>query len=38
VQGTAEGKPFSLDTMNQMLTLAKSGIEELFEIQKSILK
>ena len=34
VQGTAEGKPFSRDGMNQLLDLARAGILELFEKQR----
>jgi len=34
VQGTAEGDPFSKSQMNELLDLAKKGIEELIEIQK----
>ncbi|MGJ8674706.1 MAG: ribonuclease PH [Pseudoalteromonas sp.] len=37
VQGTAEAEPFSLDEMNEMLGLAKDGIMELFDAQKSSL-
>ncbi|GAC16257.1 ribonuclease PH [Aliiglaciecola lipolytica] len=37
VQGTAEGEPFSFDEMNEMLELAKHGLRELFDIQKSAL-
>ena len=37
VQGTAEGAPYSQDELNQMLTLAKKGIEELTAIQKASL-
>ncbi len=35
VQGTAEGDAFSDDEMMQMLTLARSGIEEIFALQAS---
>ncbi len=35
VQGTAEGEPFSFEEMGEMLELAKHGLRELFEIQKS---
>lgn len=38
VQGTAEREPFSQDQMDKLLTLAKKGIGELFDIQKSVLK
>ncbi len=34
VQGTAEGKAFSKNEMDQLLDLAKSGIKELIAIQK----
>lgn len=34
IQGTAEGHPFSLDELNNMLLLAKNGIDRLFEFQK----
>jgi ribonuclease PH len=37
VQGTAEGAPYTQDELNQMLTLAKKGIEELTAIQKASL-
>jgi ribonuclease PH len=37
VQGTAEEEPFSFDEMNEMLALAKDGIMELFDEQKSAL-
>ncbi|HCU85745.1 ribonuclease PH [Methylophilus sp. UBA6697] len=33
IQGTAEGEPFSRDTMNQMLDLAAKGINELGQLQ-----
>lgn len=32
VQGTAEGKPFSKTTMNELLALAEGGISELFAL------
>lgn len=34
VQGTAEGEPFSFDEMNEMLELARLGINELFDLQR----
>ncbi|NLP36836.1 MAG: ribonuclease PH [Firmicutes bacterium] len=37
VQGTAEGAPFSRQTMNEMLDLAAMGISEIVEAQKSLL-
>jgi ribonuclease PH len=38
VQGTAEGAPFSRSDLNQLLDFASRGIEQLFEIQKNVLK
>ncbi|CAI8204910.1 MAG: Ribonuclease PH [Glaciecola sp. HTCC2999] len=37
VQGTAEGEPFSFEEMAEMLDLAKHGLRELFDIQKTAL-
>lgn len=37
VQGTAEGKPFSRESMNQLLDLGRSGILELFALQQTAL-
>ncbi|MBF4988771.1 ribonuclease PH [Methylophilus sp. 14] len=37
IQGTAEGEPFSRDTMNQMLDLAAKGIVELSKLQQQAL-
>ncbi len=37
IQGTAEGEAFAENEFQQMLTLAKKGINEIFEIQKSAL-
>lgn len=37
VQGTAEGEPFSFEEMQDMLELAKHGLRELFDIQKTAL-
>jgi len=37
IQGTAEGEPFSRDTMNQMLDLAAKGIIELSKLQQQAL-
>ena len=34
VQGTAEGEPFSFDELNEMMSIAKAGLMELFEAQK----
>jgi ribonuclease PH len=35
MQGTAEGKPFSKDTMDGLIALAEMGIRQLFEAQKA---
>lgn len=37
VQGTAEGKPFSRDFLNQQLDLAAKGIEQLTRLQREAL-
>jgi ribonuclease PH len=37
VQGTAEGKPFSRETIDTILSLAEKGIRQLFEIQQDTL-
>lgn len=37
VQGTAEGHAFSIEELNEMLALAQTGINELFEIQRKAL-
>ncbi len=37
IQGTAEGKPFSKETINVLLSLAEKGIKQLFNIQKAVL-
>ena len=37
IQGTAEGAPFDQGELDSMLTLAKQGINQLFDIQKSAL-
>jgi ribonuclease PH len=37
IQGTAEGEPFSRDTMNDMLDLAVHGILQLTDLQKQAL-
>ena len=34
IQGTAEKTPFSEETFNQLLGLAKKGIKELLSLQK----
>jgi ribonuclease PH len=38
VQGTAEGKPFSREVINDLLSLAEKGIRQLFQVQQSVLK
>ena len=38
VQGTAEGSAFDRATMNRLLDLAQSGIEQLIALQKKTLK
>jgi ribonuclease PH len=38
VQGTAEGKPFSRDSINQLLSLGEKGIKQLFQAQQAALK
>ncbi len=38
VQGTAEGKPFSREVINDLLSLAEKGIRQLFQVQQSALK
>jgi ribonuclease PH len=38
IQGTAEAKPFSRETIKAVLTLAEQGIRELFQVQKEALQ
>jgi ribonuclease PH len=38
IQGTAEGKPFSRESVNDLLSLAEKGIKQLFQIQQEALK
>lgn len=38
IQGTAEGKPFTKETVDALLSLAQRGIEKLFRIQKETLR
>ena len=38
VQGTAENKPFSKNSLDGLLGLAEGGIKQLFEIQQSAIK
>ena len=37
IQGTAEGSPFSKETVDVLLALAEKGIKQLFKIQKTAL-
>jgi len=37
IQGTAEAKPFTKETIDSLLSLAEKGIKELFQIQKAAL-
>ena len=38
IQGTAEGKPFSKETTDSLLSLAEKGIKQLFEVQQNTLE
>jgi ribonuclease PH len=38
IQGTAEKKPFLSSTLDQLLALASTGLDQLFEAQKAALK
>ena len=38
VQGTAEGKPFTKETIDSLLSLAEKGIRQLFQIQQAALE
>jgi len=38
IQGTAEGKPFSKETIDSLLSLAEKGIKQLFQIQQTALE
>ena len=38
IQGTAEGKPFSRETVDELLSLAEKGIKQLFQIQQSVIE
>ncbi len=38
VQGTAEAKPFSRETIDSLLSLAEKGIKQLFQIQQDALE
>jgi ribonuclease PH len=37
IQGTAEGHPFNAEELNNMLALAKTGIQELTKFQEKAL-
>ena len=38
VQGTAEGRPFSREAINDLLSLAEKGIRQLFQAQQGVLR
>jgi ribonuclease PH len=38
VQATAEGKPFSQSELNGLIEVARPGIQQLLDLQRSILK
>ncbi|MFC2034229.1 ribonuclease PH [Chloroflexota bacterium] len=38
IQGTAEGKPFSKETIDSLISLAEKGINRLFQIQQEALE
>ena len=38
IQGTAEGKPFSKETVDALLSLAEKGIKQLFQAQQAALE
>ena len=38
VQGTAEGKPFSRQTIDELISLAEVGIQQLFQVQQVALE
>jgi ribonuclease PH len=38
IQGTAEGKPFSRESIDDILSLAEKGIQQLFQAQQEALK
>jgi ribonuclease PH len=37
IQGTAEGKPFSRESIDDLLSMAEKGIQRLFQIQQEAL-
>ena len=38
IQGTAEGKPFSRESIDDLISMAEKGIQQLFQIQQEALK
>ena len=38
IQGTAEGKPFSREAVDSLISLAEKGIQQLLQVQKEALK
>ena len=38
IQGTAEGKPFTKETVDALISLAEKGIQQLFQTQEAALK
>jgi len=38
IQGTAEGKPFNKEAVDRLLALAEKGINQLFEIQQTVIQ
>jgi len=38
IQGTAEGKPFSKQTIDSLVSLAEKGITQLFQVQQAVLE
>jgi ribonuclease PH len=38
VQGTAEGKPFTRETIDSLLSLAEKGIRQLFQAQRAVIE
>ncbi len=38
IQGTAEAKPFTRETIDSLLSLAEKGIKQLFQVQQAALE
>jgi ribonuclease PH len=38
IQGTAESRPFTRDTLDRVLALAEKGIKQLLEAQQAVLE